>query len=247
MRDYLNLSFLIQEHARTSHQRGYRESLVCESPTVEKTLYVDFIHRTKFETNHNGDNFEALKRDSDIYENISVDSLLENNRGLDGVNVKRALEAKFPQTLDLPFLVRSENPNSGMQGSDLDQDWLSISSPKMVESKKIYYEKLIKDSNFNIKRQPSDKLVDRKRTVEYDRKIDLESQCGLTLGHQELTSATSFFEIPLIFPSLKAPSESWLTRTLPAISMKDTSSKPKPCCKYFYKTASMYPKLENNC
>ncbi|XP_058773949.1 uncharacterized protein LOC131648183 [Vicia villosa] len=236
------------EHARPSYKRGCRESLVCESPAVEKTLYVDFIHRAKFETNHNGDDFEALKRDSDIYENLSVDSLLENNRGLDDVNMKRALEAKFPQTLDSPFIVRSENPNSGMQvdseklgiqGSGLDQDSVSISSPNMVECKKIYYEKLIKDSAFD--RQSSAKLIDREQTMEYDRKIDLESQCGLTLGHQELTGATSFFEIPLILPSLKAPSESWLTRTLPAISTKNTSSKLKPCCKYIYRTASLYP------
>ncbi|XP_058753545.1 uncharacterized protein LOC131626727 [Vicia villosa] len=239
-----------EEHARPSYRRGCRESLVCESPAVEKTLYVDFIHRTKFETNHNGDDFEALKRDSDIYENLSVDSLLENNRGLDDVNVKRALEAKFSQTLDSPFLVRSENPNSGMQVDSeklgiqvryLNQDSVSISSPKMVECRKIYYEKLIKDSAFDIKRQPSAKLIDREQTMEYDKKIDLESQYGLTLGHQELTGTTSFFEIPLILPSLKAPSESWLTRTLPAISTKNTSSKPKPCCKYIYRTASLYP------
>ncbi|CAK8536309.1 unnamed protein product [Lathyrus sativus] len=243
-----------EERARASYQRGCGESLVCESPPVEKTLYVDFIHRTRFETDHNGDDFEASKRDSDIYENLSVDSLLKNNQGLDVVNVKTALEAKFSQTLDSPFPVCSENPNSGMQvgseklgiqGSDLGQDSVSSSSPKMVECEQIDYEKLIKDFDFDVKRQPAAKLIDREQTVEYDRKIDLESQCGLTLGHQELTGATSFFEIPLILPSLKAPSESWLTRTLPAISTENTCSKPKPCCKYVFKTASLYPKSSN--
>lgn len=233
MRNYLNLTFLIQEHARTSYQRGCGESLACESPTVEKTLYVDFIH-------HKGDDFESLKRDSDIYENLSVDSLLENNQGLDDVNVKTALEAKFSQTLDSPFLVCSENPNSGIQvdseklgiqGSDIDRDSVSMSSLEMVQYKKIDDDNLIKNSDFDIKRQPA-------------AKIDLESQCGLTLGHQELTGATSFFEIPLVLPSLKAPSESWLTRTLPAIPTKNTSSKPKPCCKYLFKTASLCPKLK---
>ncbi|CAL5200314.1 unnamed protein product [Lathyrus oleraceus] len=235
-----------EEHARTSYQRGCGESLACESHTVVKTLYVDFIH-------HKGDDFESLKRDSDIYENLSVDSLLENNQGLDDVNVKTALEAKFSQTLDSPFLVCSKNPNSGMQvdseklgiqGSDIDQDSVSISSPKMVQCKKIDDDNLIKNSDFDIQRQPAAKLIDREQTVEYDRKIDLESQCGLTLGHQELTGATSFFEIPLVLPSLKAPSESWLTRTLPAIPTKNTSSKPKPCCKYLFKTASLCPKLK---
>ncbi|CAI8592516.1 unnamed protein product [Vicia faba] len=236
----------------TAKQEHARPSFRSESPAVEKTLYLDFIHMAKFETNHKGDDFQDLKRDSDFYKNLSVDSLLEYNQELDVVNVKTALEAKFSQTLDSPFLGCSENPYTGMlrettdhpkkmdskklgvQGSDLDQDSVSISSLKMVD---------------DIEMQPEAKLIDRERTVEYNRKIDLESQCGLTLGHQELTGATSFFEIPLILPSLQAPSESWLTRTLPAISTKNTSSMPKPCCKYLFKTTSLYPNSQvgNNC
>ncbi|MCI44964.1 hypothetical protein A2U01_0066203, partial [Trifolium medium] len=81
-------------------------------------------------------------------------------------------------------------------------------------------------------------LIDQERTIEDDGKIDLERQCGI-LDHQELSDGTNFFEIPLVLPSLKAPSESWLKRTLPAISTRDASSKSKPCCKYLYKTASL--------
>lgn len=77
-----------------------------------------------------------------------------------------------------------------------------------------------------------------------DEKIDLESECGVNLGYQELSDATNFFEIPLVLPPLKAPSESWLKRTLPTISTKNTSSKSKPCCKYSFMTASLCPKRE---
>ncbi|GAU15588.1 hypothetical protein TSUD_108470 [Trifolium subterraneum] len=223
----------------------------CESPTVEKTVYVDSVHKIKFHTNHKGDDFETLKSDSGINEILSVDSLLENCQWLDAVNVKVGLEAKILQSVDSPFLVCSENPSNGMQmettnhskkmdseleklgyqGNNLDQNMVLISSSKMD-----YDDSLIKNSEVDIKNQPVATLIDRERTVEDDGKIDLERQCGI-LGHQDLSDATNFFEIPLVLPSLKAPSESWLKRTLP-----NASSKSKPCCKYLYKTASLCPK-----
>ncbi|CAJ2660615.1 unnamed protein product [Trifolium pratense] len=240
------------EHSATRppYQRGCGESLACESPAVEKTVYVDSVHKIKFQTNQKGDNFEALKSDSDINKNLSVDSLLENRQWLDDVNMKAALEAKILQSVDSPFLICSEDPSNGMQmettnyskkmdselgklgnqGNNLEQNTVLISSPKMD-----YDDSLINNSEVDIKNQPAAKLID---TVEGEEKIDLERQCGI-LGHQELSDATNFFEIPLVLPSLKAPSESWLKRTLPAISTRDASSKSKPCCKYLYKTTSL--------
>jgi hypothetical protein len=198
-----------------------------------------------------------LKSDSGINKNLSVDSLLENSQWLDVGNMKAALEAKILQSVYSPFLVCSENCSNGMQmettnhskkmdaeseklgsqGNNFDQNMVSISSPKMD------YDSLIKNSEVDIMNQPAAILINREHAVEDDGKIDLERQCGI-LDHQELSDAPDFFEIPLVLPSLKAPSESWLKRTLPAISTRDASSKPKPCCKYLYKTSllTLYPK-----
>jgi hypothetical protein len=213
------------------------------------------VHKIKFQTDHKGDDFETLKSDSG--KNLSVDSLLENSQWLDAGNVKAALEAKILQSVDSSFLVCSENCSNGMQmettnhskkmdteseklgsqGNNFDQNMVSISSPKMD------YDSLIKNSEVDIMNQPAAILINREHAVEDDGKIDLERQCGI-LDHQELSDAPDFFEIPLVLPSLKAPSESWLKRTLPAISTRDASSKPKPCCKYLYKTSllTLYPK-----
>jgi hypothetical protein len=191
---YVYFISLVQQHARPQLERGCGESLACdstqletsyESPIVEKILYVDSIHKTKFQTNHKGDDFKTSKIESDIYKNLSVDSSLDNSQRLDVVNVKAALEAKISQSLELEHAVE-----------------------------------------------------------DHDGKIDLESECGVNLGYQELSDATNFFEIPLVLPPLKAPSESWLKRTLPTISTRNTSSKSKPCCKYLFKTASLCPKRE---
>jgi hypothetical protein len=211
------------------------------------------VHKIKFQTDHKGDDFETLKSDSGINKNLSVDSLLENSQWLDVGNMKAALEAKISQSVYSPFLVCSENCSNGMQmetinhskkmdseseklvsqGNNLNQNMVLISSPKMD-----YDDSLIKNSEVDITHQPAATLINREHTVEDDGKIDLERQCGI-LDHQELSDATNFFEIPLVLPSLKAPSESWLKRTLPAISTRNASSKPKLCCKYLYKTASL--------
>jgi hypothetical protein len=208
------------------------------------------VHKIKFQTDHKGDDFETLKSDSG--KNLSVDSLLENSQWLDAGNVKAALEAKILQSVDSSFLVCSENCSNGMQmettnhskkmdaeseklgsqGNNFNQYMVSISSPKMD------YDSLIKNSEVDIMNQPAAILINREHAVEDDGKIDLERQCGI-LDHQELSDAPDFFEIPLVLPSLKAPSESWLKRTLPAISTRDAFSKPKPCCKYLYKTSSL--------
>ncbi|CAJ1956712.1 unnamed protein product [Sphenostylis stenocarpa] len=103
------------------------------------------------------------------------------------------------------------------------------SSPKMIGCKKMNSESqgysrgknsnnLNQDSEVHLKSQLSAKWVDKKCTlnsskVRYDEK----------LGHQE-TPGASCFGLPLVLPSLKAPAESWLKRTLPTISKKKMTS-----------------------
>ncbi|KAE9616925.1 hypothetical protein Lal_00035118 [Lupinus albus] len=56
-----------------------------------------------------------------------------------------------------------------------------------------------------------------------DGKIDLERKSLMKLGHQQTSDASSL-KLPLALPLPKAPSESWLTRTLPTVSLRNTSS-----------------------
>ncbi|KAL1346005.1 hypothetical protein AAHE18_08G157300 [Arachis hypogaea] len=86
-----------------------------------------------------------------------------------------------------------------------------------------------------------------------DGKIDLEGQCVIQLGQKETDDDddSSYMQVSLELPSLKAPSESWLKRTLPTISTSNLQSRTNniatnTCARsQTHKTASsMYPKWE---
>ncbi|TKY66763.1 hypothetical protein E2542_SST09652 [Spatholobus suberectus] len=145
------------------------------------------------------------------------------------------------------------------QGSNLDHDLVAISSPEMVECKKIESESKVFSSNegsngliqnpvswrnlefasdlkIDSKCRQATKVIDQECTLGSsedpstlassklvgDTKIDLKSQSRMKLGHGE-TSNASFMKLPLALPSPKAPSESWLKRTLPTVSSRNIS------------------------
>ncbi|RDY12430.1 hypothetical protein CR513_02780, partial [Mucuna pruriens] len=229
------------KHGTDPHQRGSSKLVPCESsqhdsscesPVVEKTLYVESVHKVKSQTNNIGGGFENLRRDSGIYNNPSIDS--------------------EKQGLTVP-------PN---QGSDLYKDLVVTSSPKVVDCKKLNSESqgysrnknsniLTQNSEVDLKSQLAAKRVDQECTlastkVGYDGKIDLESQCLAKFGHQEISGAR-YFSLPLALPSLKAPSESWLKRTLPTISKRNMTSKSNLTANIYArsktpKTTSLCPK-----
>ncbi|OIW19975.1 hypothetical protein TanjilG_31849 [Lupinus angustifolius] len=275
-------------HGIDSHGRGCNKLLAsestqfepsCEGPAVEKTLYVDSVHKVKSHsssfskemkglTDRGGNDFDTLRRDTDLIKNPSIDSSLGNSKHLDAVDVKAMIQPKSSESFDSTFLVCSEDFNNGMQiemtnpskkldsekqgltkpgiqGSDFDKHFISISRPKVFESKNTESESLvsktrkksdslIQNSEVDLKRERSVERVDQEcpqgsthnpstlpRTKNLDDgKIDLESQCLMKLGHQERPEARY-----LQLPSLKAPSESWLSRTLPTISSRNISSR----------------------
>ncbi|KAG4986940.1 hypothetical protein JHK86_034631 [Glycine max] len=137
------------------------------------------------------------------------------------------------------------------------------SSPKVIKSKKINSESqvygrdknsdiLTQNSELDLKRQLAAKWVDEECTlasskVRYNGKIDLESQCLTKLGHQEISGA-SCFGLPLALPALKAPSESWLKRTLPTICKRNMTSQSNLTANTKTpKTTPLHPKWETNC
>ncbi|KAK7272424.1 hypothetical protein RJT34_29010 [Clitoria ternatea] len=244
-----------------------------ESSMVEKTLYVDSAHKVKSQTNNIRGDSETLRKDNSIYKNRLVGSSLENSKGLDALDVKAASQPKSSESLDSPFLVCYENSNNdrqmemtyhsktieskkqglaklGNQGSDLHKDFVVISSPKVVECKKIInsgseeYRRvrisdiLTQDTEVDLKNQPAAKSNDGK--------IDLERQCTMKLDLEEISDA-SYFGLPLVLPSLKAPSESWLKRTLPTISKKNIDTHSNLVANApsrIFNTTSLCPKWE---
>lgn len=266
-----------------------RFELSCESPVVEKTLYVDSVHKVKSsnscssDTNHSGDDFDTSRKDTDLDKNVSIDSSIEDTKHLGIVDEKAVLQPKSSASLDSSFLVCSDNSNDnkqvemknhsdkkcpekqeltkpGYQGRSLDHDLVAISSPEMVECKKMESESnvfsskkgsngpiqdpvswrnrtLASDLKFDLKCQQAIKGVDQECTlgsredsstlasskVVGDARIDLESQPRVKLGHGDTSNASSL-KHPLALPSPKAPSESWLKRTLPAVSLRNIRS-----------------------
>lgn len=258
----------------------------CENPVVEKTLYVDSVHKVKSssscssDTNPKGDDFDAIRKDTCLDKNLSIDSSDDDNKHLDIVDEKVVLQPKSSASLDSSLLVCSDNSNDDIQmemknhsnkmcpekqeltkpcyqGSNLDHDLIAISSPEMVECKKIESEsnvfstkkgsngltqdpvscrnrKFASDLKFDSKCQQATKVVDQECTlgsregpsrlaspkVVGDTKIDLESLPRMKLRHGDTSNASSL-KLPLALPSPKAPSESWLKRTLPTVSSRN--------------------------
>ncbi|AES89792.1 uncharacterized protein [Medicago truncatula] len=255
----------------------------CESPVVEKTLYVDSVQKASSEmkcpTDRREDDFEALRKDGSINTNLSIESSMEDSKHMVVVGGKPGLQPKGSVFLDSSLLVCSDRSNDAMQmkkmtnhsnkintekqGSNLDHGFSETAGPKMAGHKKIESNnevpsnklssngliqnpdplrnlKLASDSEFVLKSQCAAKLVDQECANVHDsnvnrsnltslkvvggRKNDSENPFPMKLGHTK-TSNTSSVKHPLALPSPKAPSESWLKRTLPTVSSKNMSSR----------------------
>ncbi|KAG4385581.1 hypothetical protein GLYMA_12G128800v4 [Glycine max] len=295
-RDFLSTAEK-SKHDIDPHRRACSKSLAsertefessCESPVIEKTLYVDSVHKVKTsiscssDTNLRGDDFDTLRKDTDLDKNLSIDFSIEDSKHLGIVDEKAVSEPEISASLDSSLLVCSDNSNDNMQmemknhsnkicpekqeltkpdyqGSNLDHDLVAISSPEMVAWEKIESEskgfsskessngliknpiawrnrKFASDLKFDSMCQQATKLVDQECTLRSsedprtlasskvvgDRKINLESQLQMKLGHGKTSNASSL-KLPLALPSPKAPSESWLKRTLPTVSSKNIS------------------------
>ncbi|KAK7405050.1 hypothetical protein VNO78_06213 [Psophocarpus tetragonolobus] len=259
----------------------------CESPVVEKTLYVDSVRKVKSssscssDTYLRGDDLDTSRKDTDLDKNLSIDSLVEDNKHLTIVDEKAVSQPKSSASLDSSLLICSYNSNDDKQmemnnhsnekcpekqeltkpdyqGSNSDRVLIAISSPDMLECRKIDSESKVfssregsngliqnpvswknmtfaSDLKFDSKcQQATTKVIDKECTLRSsedpstlaslklvsDTKIDLESQSRMKSGHGERLNGDSL-KLPLALPSPKAPSESWLKRTLPAVSSRN--------------------------
>ncbi|CAL5212854.1 unnamed protein product [Lathyrus oleraceus] len=280
------------KHAIDPHRRGVDKSSgsdrnqfepTGESPVVEKTLYVDSVHKASSEMkcriDHREDDFNTLRKYSSIDKNHLIGSSNEDNKHMVAVNEKPAFQPKGSVFLDSSLLVCSEKPSDDMQmkkmtnhsnkintekqGSNLDRNFGVVSRVELAEHKRIESKnevssnktssngitqnpapwrnlKLASDSDFCLKIQRAAKLADQDCAHVQDsnenpsnltslkvvggRKNGSENQFPMKLG-QSVRSNTSSLKLPLVLPSPKGPSESWLKRTLPTASSKSLSSR----------------------
>lgn len=148
--------------------------------------------------------------------------------------------------------IDTENKNPmefGDKGSPYahKKDPVTLKSSRTAVDKKINSERPgpIKSGS----EESSDALIQSSITkVATDEKIDLENQGLVKLGSQESAHGGSL-QMPLGLLLPKSPSESWLKRTLPTISSRNSSSRSslaaRPCVSsHVSKTSMLDPKWE---
>ncbi|KAI9086649.1 hypothetical protein K1719_031243 [Acacia pycnantha] len=105
---------------------------------------------------------------------------------------------------------------------------LWISSPKVAQCKKVLSDNSVMSNQENFDgtiQNPAYSTAQEWSKGVSNGKTDIEIQCQKRQGNQEAIN----LRLPLSLPSPKAPSESWLKRTLPTISLSNVTAKiPAP-------------------
>lgn len=228
-------------------------------------------------TNQGGDDFDTLTKDGSIFKTPCIDSSIEDSNDLGVVDEKEALHPKSSVSLESLLLVRSDNYTDDMQmkmrnlsnkmdskkqgltkpdyQSKLNRNLVVISSPETVKYKKIESENKFssseKSSGGLIQNPVSWRNSKEGNDSEFDQQSirdSNENQPPMKLDNGETSYACSM-KLPLALPLPKAPSESWLKRTLPTVSSRNTSSWSNLASNIHVpsqapKTASLDPKWE---
>lgn len=196
---------------------------------VEKTLYVDSVQRgissnscfPDETASCMKDGLEILVNPGEMEENPSVDSSLKHTKHLNHVvDEKTPVQHKCMESVDPYSLLSPEKyaPYLEMDATDgvrRDQDLIQDSSKLTflnVTEVKLSQQDLIQHSN----------KFSNSKAAEC-RKADLESQPQMKSSNQGSSHGCNL-KLPLALPLPKAPSESWLKRTLPAVSSRNSSS-----------------------
>ncbi|XWS44531.1 hypothetical protein CRYUN_Cryun15aG0053500 [Craigia yunnanensis] len=255
-----------------SSQMSYRSDCQSESinqesssasPVVEKMLYVDSVHQVissnpyfsdrRALTQCMEDDVEILFKPGEMEETPSVDSSLQDIKHLNSVVDEKAIvQHKSMESVDSHSLFSPEKYAPDVQmdattGSRSDQDLIQHSSKltclNVTDNGKDDMESQV---HFKLSHQETShgliqdsKSFTNSKVAEH-RKIDLESHLQMISSNQE--SSHGSYRLPLALPLPKAPSESWLKRTLPSVSSKNSSS--RSClgtCNYIGTKASTAP------
>ncbi|KAJ6319678.1 hypothetical protein OIU78_015151 [Salix suchowensis] len=219
------------------------ESIEWESASAvsvaEKTLYIDSMHTVKPQNSNlsspdarglsecSKDGVEILVKNREIEETDYVNSTILDSKHLSAVGEKTKLR---PDNL--------ESDEDNLQVSN------TLISPKVDKDGKVDLE----DNKLGSFESSHVCTQDSSGEVAGDGKVDLESQLCRKLRNEE-SSAGCNTQLLLPPPLPKSPSESWLKRTLPILSSRNSSSR-SPLGMHLHsrvqasKTLSIDPKWE---
>ncbi|XVF14574.1 hypothetical protein REPUB_Repub09cG0072800 [Reevesia pubescens] len=216
------------------------------SPVVEKTLYVDSVHkvipsnsyfldRTSI-TQCMEDDLEILVKPGEK-DTPSVDSSLQDIKQFNGVVDEKAavqhrsVESVDPYSLFYPEKYAPDTQMDPTNGSRRDQNLIQDSSTltclNVTDNGK---DDMESQANFKLTLQKTshgllkDSNTFTNSKVAERRKVDLESHLQMKSCNQE-SSHGSYLKFHLAPPLPKAPSESWLKRTLPTVSPRNSPSR----------------------
>ncbi|KAK8631704.1 hypothetical protein V6N13_028485 [Hibiscus sabdariffa] len=224
--------------------KNFQELLASESISeesgsaspVEKTLYVDSIH--KISSNSSFPDEAALtqrmKDDLEIpvnpgeMENSSIESSLKDSQHVNHVvDEKAAVQHKSMVSVDLfspekyaPCL-QMDAPGGARRDRTLIQDSSKLTCLGVAHNRKNDMECPV---NFELSQQQhlqNSKTFTHSNVAERT-KVDSENRPQLNSSNRGSSSGSNL-KLPLALPLPKAPSESWLKRTLPAVSLRNSS------------------------
>ncbi|XP_048230221.1 uncharacterized protein LOC8258769 isoform X2 [Ricinus communis] len=238
-------------NAHAKGGKNFRELLANErnewesapaSSLVEKTLYIDSVQMIKPQTSNSSSpdtkdliNCRRDDQDKEIDGTATFDSSFQDIKNANSAYPKVNV---LPESLDPTDSSLLSLSDKSMHDAQMplvhlrhDQDLMAISvtptSPKVYGDGKIDLESQLGKILSNLESSIQDPIKMTRENVADNGKTDLKSQLCTELGDQE-TPDSCYTLHPLPPPLPKSPSESWLKRTLPAVSSKHTSLKSFP-------------------
>ncbi|XP_039011221.1 uncharacterized protein LOC120140291 [Hibiscus syriacus] len=219
----------IPEKAKNCRESG-------SASPVEKTLYVDSVHRVLSSnsdetalTQCTKDDLEIPVNPGEMEETSSIDSSLKDSKHLTHVvDENAAVQHKTMESV-YPYSLEKHAPYLQMDASDgtrRDQDLIQYSSKLtclgVTHNRKNDMECPVKFVLSRREHIQDPKTFIHSKAAEHG-KVDSESHPQIKSSNRGSSSGSNL-KLPLALPLPKAPSESWLKRTLPAVSSRNTSS-----------------------
>ncbi|KAJ0111629.1 hypothetical protein Patl1_02443 [Pistacia atlantica] len=233
--------------------KNFRELLANESTDlesglrspVEKTLYIDSVHKVKSPSSNcsssdskrlsdgRGDELNVLVKSMGMEEAASIHSSLHDVKQLNVVDEKAMLEPKIMEFIHSKNLsspdtaaqgVQIDVKNSSTEDQVLTNNLIKLTSTKVAGSEEfdlaLQSELQGKLSNQDFRGVVQDSISSTRSKMGDDGKIDPQSQ-PLSSGEG---SHGLYLQLPLPLPPPKSPSDSWLKRTLPTVSVGKSST-----------------------
>ncbi|GLT49765.1 hypothetical protein SLA2020_232990 [Shorea laevis] len=215
---------------------GSKSQSVSASPAIEKTLYIDSLHKVKSPDSSSADAIKlndsksddfAILKSREMKETPSVDS---SDQFIMDLNLTVEKAVLLGNNVESARNMQMDAGNGYRRDHELIQDYSKSTYPKVTKNEKV-----------DLKRQLLIGLSDKasshelfldgtlcRSSKEADHiKIASESHCRWKSSNQE-TYNNSCSQLPLALALPKSPSDSWLRRALPAVSLRSSSSHSSP-------------------